>query len=141
MHRKKRLLTLFLLVSLLTGCVLDEKEKVTELETKTFTELYKKDLANVTKIRVLDGSTGYSKTVTDKKVIDDFLSEIKDIQFIPLENQEGGIGFVYIIALYEEDENPFIFSLNSVNDHIYDTDPEIYPIVDRFYENLDVEEE
>lgn len=139
-HTQNLLLTLFFLLALLTGCVLEKEKKSTELEAKTFTEFYEKELTDVTKISVLDGSTGYSKTVTDKQVVDDFLDKIKDIQFIPDENQEIGYGFVYSIALYEDDKNPFIFSLNNVNDHYYNTKPEIYPIVDHFYINLEVEE-
>ena len=77
MYTQKLMLTLFLFIVLLTGC---------GLETKTLTEFYKNNLEDVTKIQVQDGSTGYSKIITDKKVISEFLSEIKDVQFIPEEN-------------------------------------------------------
>ncbi len=35
----------------------------------------------------------------------------------------------------------FSFSLNEVNDNYYYTEPDIHPIVDEFYKNLDVQEE
>ena len=96
------------------------------LETKTFTEFYKNDLEDVTKIQVQDGSTGYSKITTDKKVIGEFLSKIKDVQFIPEENQEDRTGFLYFITLYQDEEMTFIFTLNEVNDYYYYTEPDIY---------------
>jgi len=132
MYTQKIMLTLFLFIVLLTGC---------GLETKTFTEFYKNDLEDVTKIQVQDGSTGYSKITTDKKVIDEFLSEIKDVQFIPEENQEDRVGFLYSITLYEDEQMTFIFTENEVTDYYYYTEPDIYPIVDSFYKNLKVEEE
>ena len=55
---------------------------------KNFTEFYKNDLEDDTKIQVQDGSTGYSKITTEKKVIGELLNKIKDVQFIPEENQE-----------------------------------------------------
>ncbi|MGE7909222.1 hypothetical protein [Lysinibacillus xylanilyticus] len=132
MYTRKIMLALFLFIVLLTGC---------GLETKTLTEFYKNDLEDVTKIQVQDGSTGYSKITTDKKVIDEFLSEIKDVQFIPEENQEDRAGFLYSITLYEDEQMTFIFTENEVTDYYYYTEPDIYPIVDSFYKNLIVEEE
>ena len=132
MYAQKLMLTLFLFIVLLTGC---------GLETKTFKKFYKNDLEDVTKIQVQDGSTGYSKTITDKKVIGEFLSEIKDVQFIPEENQEDRDGFLYAITLYEGEQMTFIFTENEVTDYYYYTEPDIYPIVDSFYKNLKVEEE
>ena len=98
MYTQKLMLTLFLFIALLTGC---------GLETKTFTEFYKNDLEDVTKIQVKDGSTGYSKITTDKKVIGEFLSKIKDVQFIPEENEEDRTGFLYFITLYQDEEMNF----------------------------------
>lgn len=132
MYVQKLMLTLLLFIVLLTGC---------ELETKTLTEFYKNDLEEVTKIQIQDGSTGYSKIITDKKVIGDFLSEIKDVQFLPEENQEDRAGFLYAITLYEGEQMTFIFTENEVTDYYYYTEPDIYPIVDSFYKNLKVEEE
>lgn len=132
MYVQKLTLTLFLFTILLTGC---------GLETRNFTEFYKNHLEDVTKIQVTDGSTGYSKIITDKKVIGEFLSEIKDVQFIPEENQEDRAGFRYAISLYEGEQMTFIFTENEVTDYYYYTEPDIYPIVDSFYKNTKLEEE
>ncbi|MEH7355449.1 hypothetical protein V7150_18020 [Neobacillus drentensis] len=89
---------------------------------------------------IFDGNSGYKKTVEDKKVIDNFLNKIKDIKFIPDENQELRDGFNYSITLFQDDEETFKFGLTQVNDHYYHTEPDIYPIVDDFYKNLNVQE-
>ncbi len=132
MNTQKLLIPLFLFIFLLAGCV---------LETKTLPEFYEEELEDVTKITIIDGSTGYKKVINDKKVIDDFLSEIKNIRFIPEENQEDRSGFRYSIALYQDEKITFSFSLNEVNGNYYYTEPDIYPIIDDFYESLEVEEE
>lgn len=127
MNIQKLWVPLFLFFSLFAGC---------SLETKTLSEFYEKDLADVTKIVIFDGNTGYKKTMTDNIVIEDFLGDIKDIKFIPDENQEARDGFNYSITLFQEDEETFQFGLTQVNDHYYHTKPDIYPIVDDFYTNL-----
>lgn len=38
-----------------------------ELYRVTLSEIYEKELNDVTKIEILDGSTGYKKAITDKK--------------------------------------------------------------------------
>ncbi|MDF2606742.1 MAG: hypothetical protein K0S34_937 [Bacillales bacterium] len=129
MKIKIRLLIIFLIF--LSGC---------GLETKTLHEFYGKDLNDVTKIEILDGSTGHKKNITDKKVINDFLREIKDIKFIPEENQEDRKGFRYSINLFQGEETTFTFSLNEINDNNYYTEPDIYPVVHNFYKKLNVQE-
>ncbi|MET3695871.1 hypothetical protein SAMN05877753_102600 [Bacillus oleivorans] len=122
----------FVLIIILSTC---------GLETKTLEQFYEGNLNDVTQIRILDGNTGYSKTVTDQTVIANFLDKIKDIKFIPEENQEDRDGFNYAIALYENEKDTFSFSLTRFNGHYYHTEPEILPIVDHFYKNLNVKEE
>ena len=137
MYTQKLMLTLFIFIVLLTGC---------RLETKSFTEFYNNNLEDVTKIQIHNGSTGpietaKSKIITDEKLIDEFLNEIKDVQFIPQENQEDREGYLYAITLFEGEQMTFIFTENEVTDYYYYTEPDIYPIVNSFYNNLKVEEE
>jgi hypothetical protein len=133
MRFQKRMIILLLFL-VLAGC---------SLETKKLPEFYEKDLENITKIELFDGSTGYKKVITDKNVIDDFLGKISDIKFIPEENQEDREGFRYSITLFqdEDEEKTFSFTLNEVNDDYYYTEPDIHPIVDEFYKSLEVNEE
>jgi hypothetical protein len=70
-----------------------------------------------------------------------FLSKIKEIKFIPEENQEPRNGFRYSIALFQEGELTFSFTLTEVNGHYYYTEPDLFPIVDNFYKTLDGPEE
>ncbi|MGP4040993.1 hypothetical protein ACTWP4_14010 [Gracilibacillus sp. D59] len=117
---------------ILTGC---------GLEKKTLTQFYDGDINKVSKVIIFDGNTGYKKTIKDNKIIESFLNEIKDIKFIPDEKQEPRDGFNYSITLYEDEKETFQFGLTQVNDHYYHTEPEIFPIVDNFYTNLDIKEE
>lgn len=84
------------------------------LETKTLPKFYEKDLADVTKIVIVDGSTGYKKTVTENETIKKFLGEIKDIKFIPEENQGKRDGWPYSITLFQDNEQTLQFGLNEV---------------------------
>ncbi|WP_244886830.1 hypothetical protein [Rossellomorea vietnamensis] len=130
--RNSLYLIVFSLLIVLAGC---------GLETKTLTEFYEKDLNDVTKIVIVDGSTGFKKTITDNNKIEELLSEIKDIKFIPDENQEKREGWRYSIALYQQDERTFQFTMTEIDEHYYHTEPDIFPIVNEMYESIDVQEE
>lgn len=129
---KKTFGLIFFIAFALVGC---------GLETKTLSQFYEKNLDDVNKIVIVDGSTGNKKTVTENEVIKEFLSEIKDIKFIPDQNQENRVGWRYSITLFQDDKQAFQFGLSEVNENYYNTEPDIYPIVENFYENLDVQEE
>ena len=132
----KKLVGLLFVVLMLVGC-----SGINSLETKTLTEFYDKNLQNVSKIVIVDGSTGYKKTIVDNAVIESFLDEIKDIKFIPEDNQEARVGWRYSITLSQDDVYTFQFGLTQVNDNYYFTEPDIHPIVDNFYKTVDVQEE
>ncbi|MFN7249835.1 MAG: hypothetical protein ACK4M9_03500 [Anaerobacillus sp.] len=134
----KKLVGLLFVVLMLVGC---SNIVSNSLETNTLTEFYEKDLQNVSKVVIVDGSTGYKKTIDENVVIEGFLDEIKDIKFIPEENQEGRVGWRYSITLSQDDEYTFMFGLTQVNDNYYFTEPHIHPIVDKFYKTVDVQEE
>lgn len=132
MRAYKRLTSLFLCIILLTSCE--------ETEDQSLKGFYKKDLGDVTQIEITDGSTGYQKTVSDPTFIQNFLEEIQNVQFIRAENQEEKEGFTYSITLSQE-AYTFSFALNYVNDRYYYTEPDLYPIVDLYYKNLNIPEE
>ena len=73
------------------------------------------------------------------KQINEFLALIKDIEFSPQDNQEKRDGFLYSIKLYDG-EAQFNFSLSQIDDVYYDTEPDIYPIVDGYYKRLEIDE-
>ena len=125
-------LVLVLIVScLLTAC---------SAKTQSLEAFYTEDgIENVDKVVILDGSTGYKKTLTDMKQINEFLALIKDIEFSPQDNQEKRDGFLYSIKLYDG-EAQFNFSLSQIDDVYYDTEPDIYPIVDGYYKAMEIDE-
>ncbi|GEL76078.1 hypothetical protein [Tenuibacillus multivorans] len=128
LKKKTRIYLVCLLLLLIASC---------NLETKTLPDFYQKQLSNVTKIEIVDGNTGYQKSITNPQTIDDFLNNIKDVKFIPDKNQEKRDGFNYSISLYQDGNKTFSFSLIQVNGNYYHTEPDILPIVDQFYKNLD----
>ena len=97
-------------------------------------------IEEVDKVIIQDGSTGASKTITEQQQIDEFLSLIKDIQFTPQDNQEERSGWRYGISLFDG-EKEFKFTLNHIDDTYYDSNPDIHPIVDNYYKQLDIVEE
>ncbi|MCA0972326.1 hypothetical protein LCM20_17090 [Halobacillus litoralis] len=112
---------------LLTGCGLEEK---------TLAEFYEEDLKDVSKIVMTDGNTGYKETVTDKEAVNTFIDEIKDIKFLPEENQEARTGFNYSISFFDGNEETFQFGPTQVNENYYYTEPDIHPILTDFYKNM-----
>jgi len=128
----KRCLALVLIVGcLLTAC---------SAKTQSLEAFYTEDgIENVDKVVILDGGTGYTKTLTHIEQINEFLALIKDIEFSPQDNQEKRNGFLYGITLYDG-EAQFNFSLNQIGDTYYNTEPDIYPIVDGYYKSLEIDE-
>ncbi|QGM29333.1 hypothetical protein GI482_02520 [Bacillus sp. N3536] len=120
---KRTLLTMVFTI-LLSGC---------GLETLTIDDYYKKNLENVSKIEVFDSSNGNSRTTTNKEEIMSFIKEIKDIKFIPDEDQSERDGFLYSITFYEDDKATLQFGLNQIGDDYYNTEPDIEPIVEEFF--------
>lgn len=129
---KKTLYILFLLF-LVVAC--------SHRKTQTLEQFMKDaDIENVEKIILQDGSTGALKTMTDKEQIDEFLSLIKNVQYIPLENQEKQNGWRYGITMVDG-EKQFQFTPNNINDIYYDTVPDLLSIVGDFYEKLIIPEQ
>lgn len=95
-------------------------------------------LQNIEVVVIVDGSTGFSKKIKDKKMINDFLSKINDVVYTPLDNQEDRDGWSYGITLIDG-KKQFQFTLYHIKGTYYQTTPDILPIVDQFYKNLDIE--
>ena len=97
-------------------------------------------IENVDKVIIQDGSTGYSKTITNQEQIVEFLSLIKEIEYTPQDNQEKRDGWRYGITLFDG-EKEFTFTLNQIDNTYYDSNPDIRPIVDNYYKQLEIVEE
>ena len=130
----KKNLVLILMFSLfvLSAC--------TGAKTHSLGEFYKDaKIRNIDKVIIQNGSTGASKVITEQEEIDEFLSLTKDIEFTPQDNQEKRVGWRYGIILFDN-EREFKFTLSEIGDTYYDTNPDIHPVVDNYYKQLEVEE-
>ena len=87
----KRFIYIIVLVCILAACGSDPV---------TLSDLYQKDIEDVTKIEIIDGSTGDKKVVNDKQIIDALLYKIQEINFIPDENQESRTGYLFNVSLF-----------------------------------------
>ena len=105
-------------------------------------EAFYKDakIGNVDKVIIQDGSTGYSKTITNQEQIGEFLALIKEIKYTPQDNQEKRVGWRYGITLFDG-EKEFKFTLNQIDNTYYNSNPDIHPIVDNYYKQLEIVEE
>ncbi|MFY0742612.1 hypothetical protein AB1K09_08755 [Solibacillus silvestris] len=95
-------------------------------------------IENVDKVIIQDGTTGYSKTITNQEQIGEFLSLINEIEFTPQENQGNREGWRYGITLFDKE---FKFNLNEIDITYYDTNPDINTIVDKYYKQLEIVKE
>lgn len=131
----RRGLVLILIVSMLamTAC--------TDAKPQSLEEFYlEAGIQAADKITIQDGSTGYSKTLVDKEEMDGFLASIDDIMFIPKADQEKREGWRYSVSLFDGEE-AFNFTLNEIEGTYYYTEPDIFPIVDRYYKELELSEQ
>lgn len=125
---------------MLLGCLIICSACMNE-KTQTLEEFYKKsNIVDVDKVIIQDGSTGATKTISEQEQIDEFLSLIQDIEFVPQKNQEKRDGWRYGITLFDG-ENEFKFTLDKIDKIYYDTNPDIHPIVDQYYQQLEIVEE
>ncbi|WP_438314852.1 hypothetical protein [Sporosarcina sp. FA9] len=130
----KKSLILILISSLfiITAC--------TGAKTQSLEEFYKDaKIENIDKIIIQDGSTGASKVITEQEQIDEFLSLTKDIKFTPQDNQEKRVGWRYGITLFDN-ETELKFTTNQIGNTYYDTNPDILPVVDIYYQQLKIDE-
>ncbi len=123
----KRVFMALLCCTFLSGC---------GLEPTTIEKEYEGSLDQVTKIEIVDGSTGELVFTEEKEEINQFIYEIKEIVFNPDENQEKREGFLYSIHFYENSERTFHFSLNTIGDHYYETEPELKIMVEQFFHEI-----
>ena len=93
-------------------------------------------LTQIDRVILQDGSTGETKTLQDPEQIEEFLSLIKEIEYIPQENQDGRVGWRYGIRLFEGFKE-FDFTLSEIDGVYYDSEPDIYPIVEEYYQRLE----
>jgi hypothetical protein len=113
------LLNIFFLTG---GCANEETEKPTkhlDLRSKRLIEFYQGDITKVNHIEIRSGSTGELVTITDKQKVQDWISRVEHIEFIPDTNQEKRVGYLYFVDLFEGNERKLRFSPTDVEGHYY----------------------
>ncbi len=113
---RKAILLLFII--LITGCSTEK------LEPKTFAELYPANLSAVTKIELRHGD-GELKTIVDEEVIQRWLDDIQMLTFVPDENQQGSVGFLYYVKLFEGETLTFSFDTSSIGGFYFLTNEQL----------------
>ncbi|MDQ0885410.1 hypothetical protein QFZ81_000498 [Paenibacillus sp. V4I9] len=111
----KKIIIILLLLGL-TAC------KTTDspiLKPITISQAYPGSIMNVSKIELIDGSSGERIKIENKKEIDQFSNEIKDLVLDPEKNQEGRTGYIFRVALYEGNELKMDFIPTSINRTYY----------------------
>ncbi|MFF2176020.1 hypothetical protein ACFVT8_06110 [Lysinibacillus sp. NPDC058147] len=131
----KKILFLVLLISLflVSACTNGKMQSL---------EAFYKDakIESIDKVIIQDGSTGASKTITKQEQINEFVFLIKDIKFTPQDNQDERVGWRYGITLIDSGKE-FKFTLSEIDNTYYDSNPDIFPIVESYYKQLDIAEE
>ena len=120
---EKRIFLIAAVSLLLSGC---------GTKAETFRELYAKDISKVTKIDIRSGRTGELKSVTEKKVIQHFLAQLNDLEFLISRNQEISKGYGYKVTLYSP-HNEFVFTEKEMNHHDYQTNPSLLALIEKLY--------
>lgn len=109
----------------------------TDAKSQSLEEFYEDaNIEKVDQIIIQDGTTGASKKIKEQERINEFLSLIKDIEFSPQDNQEESVGWLYAITLVDN-KIDYKFTLSKIGDTYYNSNPDIYPIVDAYYKQLD----
>ena len=127
----KRVMIIFLLI-IITGCQGNPEPVV--LNPISLSEAYPGNITEVDKIELLDGSSGERKVIENQVVIEQWISKIKNIELIPDDNQEGRVGFVFGISLYEGDELKLGFIPNQINNIYYKSNNEFFGLIRELFE-------
>lgn len=104
------------LILVITGC--------SKLEPMTFEEIYSGDLSEVSKIEIRHGN-GELKEITDQSIINSWLDSLKNIVFEPSTNQDGQVGYLYNVSLFEEEILTLSFSTTQINDVYYNENEQV----------------
>jgi hypothetical protein len=89
---------------------------------------------NVDKIVLVDGSTGERLSVMDSDQVTKILGLIKDESIIPEEDQEGSVGYIFRVILYENDKSVMDFIPNQVQGVYYKSNEKLYQNLKEVFE-------
>ncbi|MCA1295416.1 hypothetical protein LBW89_20625 [Paenibacillus sp. alder61] len=117
---------------LLSSC--NDNEHI-KLQPTTISNIYPGDITKVNKIILVDGFSGKRKEITKKEQVINMLDQIKDELLIPEENQEGGVGYIFRVILYEDEKIVMDFTPHHIqninfkfNDNLHQKLKEIFEV-------------
>jgi len=110
-----KVLLLLPIICLLTAC----SQSNASLPEKQLHQFYPGDLSQVDEVRIRSGSTGELRTYKDKQQVQQWLNSIRDITFIASPAREKGVGYLYVVYLWEQGEPKLTFDTISIDDHYF----------------------
>jgi hypothetical protein len=113
-----KLIVLITIIFLIGGCT-DQDNTHLDLQSKRLMDFYPGDISKVNQIEIRSGSTGELVTITDIQQIQDWISRVESIEFIPESNQEDKKGYLFFVDLFEGNERKLRFSPGDVEGNFY----------------------
>ncbi|MFD1861535.1 hypothetical protein [Planococcus chinensis] len=102
------------------------------LPSGTLSDLYKENLSDVSEISIVDGRTGEKTNIADARTIEAFLKDMEGVTFTPLQDQSAREGYIYSVHLFEDGDETFSFTSNTIGEHYYASEPDFHPIVEGY---------
>ncbi|SDW23898.1 hypothetical protein [Paenibacillus sp. CF384] len=127
-------ITVFFLVIFLAGCQMHLGGSSGKLHAITLAEAYSGDISKVTRIELLNGSSGEHATVEDKDTISQWINQVKDLRLKPDDNQEPRTGYVFGISLFEGDVKTMRFTPNGIGEVYYESNSQFEALTRSLFE-------
>ncbi|MCM3128179.1 MULTISPECIES: hypothetical protein [unclassified Paenibacillus] len=122
---------MILCLLLLTAC---QAEPVQPPLRTTLSELYPGIISNADRIRLIDGSSGHRIWINDSVEVQEWINQIKDVEWVPEEPQEGAVGNIYRMELYEGEDMKLKFTPQQMDRIYYVSDPKFMESVNSLFE-------
>ena len=130
--RRKLAFVVLLSMLFMLGC--ESAAKSIPTNRTTLEHEYLGRLSDVDQIELLDGSTGERKRISDPTIIQEWLDKIKHVELEPDENQEGAVGYLFSVSLFEGERKTFQFIPHELNGVYYETNEEFKSLIQAFFE-------
>ncbi|THF72719.1 hypothetical protein [Cohnella fermenti] len=121
-----RMLMSLIIVVLLAACQGNgSRPDAASLMPITLEKAYAGNIGDVDRLELLDGSTGERKLVNDREAVQEWIGRIKGIELVPEADQQGRVGYLFSVGLYEGDEKTFGFLPSEINGIYYEENNEL----------------
>jgi hypothetical protein len=135
MSKRWFLITLTMVIMLVCmGCGKGETIAKPNLTTKQIEEFYPGDISKVDHIEIRNGTTGELRVVTDKQVVQDWVSTIRHVKLTPDPNQEPRAGYLFAVGLFEGTEKKLGFLPDGIAGNYYLYSKELEKLISDLFE-------